>query len=367
MHIERVADADKLAYRDLLLLADEQWDMVERYLARGEMYVLYHEGAVRAELVLSDEGSGLAEICNLAVDPAWQRRGLGARLVEYALRRCQGRFRRLRVRTGDSPLTVPFYQRCGFVEVERIRGYFPQHYDHPIYEAGQLLRDAVVLEQPMAPWRKPVRWFTSDLHIGDRAIARWRGFGEDVEAHDDLILGRLEACLQARDELWILGDVCRPRVEDVVHLRAALPCEHVNIIVGNHDSRSKFTTVQGFERVDYYGHVGKHKRDGYRFVLSHYPMLDWDRAYHGAFMLHGHIHSLPAEQESRPGHGVVPPDRNHGGMGMSGYNQQMRDAACRRYDVGVDANDYAPVSAEQIIAYLGDDASWTAAHGLPVD
>ena len=34
---------DRERYRDLLLLADEQWDMVELYLHRGEMFAAYAE------------------------------------------------------------------------------------------------------------------------------------------------------------------------------------------------------------------------------------------------------------------------------------------------------------------------------------
>lgn len=36
-------DCDREQYRDLLLLADEQWDMVELYLHRGEMFAAYAE------------------------------------------------------------------------------------------------------------------------------------------------------------------------------------------------------------------------------------------------------------------------------------------------------------------------------------
>ena len=248
-----------------------------------------------------------------------------------------------------------------------------------------------------------MRYFTADLHIGDKAIARWRGFGEDVAAHDAYLLARLNARVAADDELWILGDVCRPRVESVAELRAAIACQHVSVVIGNHDERAKFLTAGGFETVDYYAHLGKVRREGYKFVLSHYPMLDWDRAYHGSYMLHGHIHSLPPEGAAAPewlvgeaaaeldarvvGEGEsadsvvsanapqvqaaprdsVPADRNHGGMGWRGYNEAMRDAACRRFDVGVDACGYAPVSADEIRAFCISDAEWTAAHGLPVD
>ena len=359
MHIERVTNKGEAWLRELLLLADEQWSCVERYLDRAWVYAVYAGDEVLAECAVTDEGNGIAEIQNLAVCPSRQRQGIGSKLVGYVLRRCRGRFTRLRVRTGDSPLTVPFYERCGFVQVARIEGDILARYDHPIFEAGTQLVDTVVLEQAVPPSRAATRLFTADLHLGDRAIARWRGFGEDVERHDELVLNRLEEKLVWADELWLLGDICRTRVEDVRRLRASIPCQKVNVIVGNHDSRSKFRTAGGFETVEYYAHVGKVRREGYRFVMSHYPMLDWDRAYHGSYMLHGHIHSLPGRNEHV--------DSSYGGMGMRGYNESMRKQGIRRFDVGVDANNMAPVTAEEIVSALPSDDDWQAMHGLPVD
>lgn len=209
-----------------------------------------------------------------------------------------------------------------------------------------------------------MRYFTADLHLGDRPIISWRGFGDDVAAHDAMILSRLNERVGEDDELWLLGDLCRARIEDVTAMRESIACRTVHVVVGNHDSRSKFVTCGLFDSVDYYAQVGRHKRDGYKFVMSHYPMLDWDRAYHGSFMLHGHIHSLPVEA----GGDVAPLDAQAGGMGMRGYNVWNAKHGVRRYDVGVDANGYYPVSAEEILAAMPSDAEWSAMHhGLKVD
>ena len=127
MHITEVTE-NKRRHMDLLLLADEQEDMVERYLDRGTMYLLEDRGA-RAVCVVTDEGDGVLEIKNLAVAPDSQRRGDGGQLVQ--------------VGTGESPLTVPFYERCGFRRSHVVKDFFIRHYDHPIYEAGRLLTDMV--------------------------------------------------------------------------------------------------------------------------------------------------------------------------------------------------------------------------------
>ena len=57
---------NKKQYLHLLLLADEQENMIDRYLERGTMYVLEEDG-VKAECVVTDEGSGVLELKNIAV------------------------------------------------------------------------------------------------------------------------------------------------------------------------------------------------------------------------------------------------------------------------------------------------------------
>ena len=74
MVIKKV-EKDKKRYLDLLLLADEQEDMIDRYLERGIMYVLEDDG-VKAECVVTDEGDGILELKNIAVAPDFQGRGL---------------------------------------------------------------------------------------------------------------------------------------------------------------------------------------------------------------------------------------------------------------------------------------------------
>ena len=55
----------------------------------------------------------------------------------------------LQVGTGDSPLTVPFYEACGFVRSHTIPGFFTEHYDHPIFEGGELLTDMIYLQKKL--------------------------------------------------------------------------------------------------------------------------------------------------------------------------------------------------------------------------
>ena len=97
--------ADKKQYLPLLLLADEQEDMIDRYLERGTMYALKDGASVRAVCVVTDEGESTLELKNLAAAPEYQRRGYGRRLVDFLAEAYRGQYRRLLVGTGDSPLT----------------------------------------------------------------------------------------------------------------------------------------------------------------------------------------------------------------------------------------------------------------------
>lgn len=102
MEIRKV-ETGKKRYLDLLLLADEQEDMVDRYLGRGTMYVL-EDGGVKAECVVTDEGDGILELKNIAVAPAFQGRGYGKALVEFLIRTYTGRYATL---AAHAELPVP--------------------------------------------------------------------------------------------------------------------------------------------------------------------------------------------------------------------------------------------------------------------
>ncbi|MBQ1464792.1 MAG: GNAT family N-acetyltransferase [Ruminococcus sp.] len=147
MEIRKV-EGDKKQYLDLLLLADEQEDMIDRYLERGTMYILCDDG-VKAECVVTDEGNGVLELKNLAVYPEFQGKGYGKKMLLFLEEFYSDLFDTLIVGTGDSPLTIPFYEKCRFTRSHVVKNYFIDNYDHPIYEGGVQLVDMIYLYMPL--------------------------------------------------------------------------------------------------------------------------------------------------------------------------------------------------------------------------
>lgn len=142
----REVNENKKQFIALLLLADEQENMIDHYLEKGTMYVL-EDGNVKAECVVTDEDNGILEIKNIAVDPENQGKGYGKALIDFLASKYADEYSILQVGTGDSPLTVPFYEKCGFVRSHNIPNFFTDNYDHPIYECGVQLIDMVYLQR----------------------------------------------------------------------------------------------------------------------------------------------------------------------------------------------------------------------------
>lgn len=137
---------NKKEHLALLLLADEQEDMIDRYLDRGRMYVLDDNG-VKCECVVTDEGDGVLEIKNIATEPKHQRKGYAKAMIDFIVEIYRGQYTILQVGTSDSPLTIPFYEKCGFIRAHTVPNFFIDYYDHPIYECGVQLVDMVYLRR----------------------------------------------------------------------------------------------------------------------------------------------------------------------------------------------------------------------------
>ena len=139
---------NKKQFLSLLLLADEQEDMIDRYIDKGTVYVLDDDG-IKCQCVVTDEGGGILEIKNIATEPDCQGKGYGRTMIEYVAAKYKGMYSVLQVGTGDSPLTIPFYEKCGFTRSHRIENFFADNYDHPIYEGGIQLVDMIYLQRKL--------------------------------------------------------------------------------------------------------------------------------------------------------------------------------------------------------------------------
>ena len=129
--------------------------------------------------------------------------------------------------------------------------------------------------------------------------------------------------IQTEDKEWyILGDICHHLPIDAANEWIEKLHGKKILMKGNHDKKydpALFEEISDFKTVSL---------NGISFVLMHYPMLSWPKKNSGSIQLHGHIHAREA------------------------YNLQNRDDGIRRYDVGVDANHYFPVSVKQIVEFF---------------
>ena len=99
---------NKKQYLDLLLLADEQESMIDRYLERGEMFILSDNDTVKASCVITCEDKGIYEIKSIAVYPEYQRQGIGSALLALAKQHTP-----TLLYFGAQPEAEQFYERNG--------------------------------------------------------------------------------------------------------------------------------------------------------------------------------------------------------------------------------------------------------------
>ena len=122
--------------------------MIDRYLEKGRMYGLDDNG-LKCECVITDEGNGVLEIKNIATVSEHQGKGYAKALIDFVVKKYKEQYTVLQVGTGDSPLTIPFYEKCGFVRSHSIPNFFTDNYDHPIFECGVQLVDMVYLQRAL--------------------------------------------------------------------------------------------------------------------------------------------------------------------------------------------------------------------------
>ena len=184
-------------------------------------------------------------------------------------------------------------------------------------------------------------YVTSDSHFNHINILKYepnrkKHLGETIEAHDEELIARYNSKVKPNDLVYFLGDI---GFGSIPYLKSVISKLNGNkiLILGNHDKHSKNAYLSmGFLVVC---HGMEIKVGKTRLVLSHYPyrkpwwkvIFPWqykERDRHkrpfnnGRWLMHGHVHS--------------------------GGSYKIKKVINKQIHIGVDANNYYPVSLDEI-------------------
>ena len=147
MKIEKIIE-NKKQFLDLLLLADEQEDMIDRYLTSGDLFALYDDD-LKSVCVVVPKDCQTCELKNIATYEKYQSKGYGKALMNFIFDFYKNDYKTMLVGTGETPTILSFYESCGFEKSYRVKNFFTDNYDHPIFEGEIQLVDMIYLKRDL--------------------------------------------------------------------------------------------------------------------------------------------------------------------------------------------------------------------------
>ena len=167
-------------------------------------------------------------------------------------------------------------------------------------------------------------YYTADLHLNHQAVIRYcnRPF-ETVEEMNETIVSNWNKTVNKNDDVYIVGDVIFKLKSDMpLYLDRMNGTKH--LITGNHDKQTlkKKQFTEQFASIDEYLVIDDQNR---KVVLFHYPIIEWDGCFRGAYHIYGHIHN----------------SNNTANMVMK--------TIPNAFNAGVDLNDFSPQTLSQLI------------------
>ena len=172
-------------------------------------------------------------------------------------------------------------------------------------------------------------FFTADTHFGHKNIIRYckRPF-VDVEEMNETLIDSWNSTVGKDDIVFHLGDFAMGGSAEWSRFLKRLNGK-IYLILGNHDMK---TIGKGFSRFEYVTMQMLINIGGQRIYLNHYPFLCYGGAYRNTWQLFGHVHTSP----------------HRTGLDSS----RLAHLFPSQYDVGVDNNDFKPMSYEQVSAKI---------------
>ena len=173
-------------------------------------------------------------------------------------------------------------------------------------------------------------FFTSDTHFTHANIIRFcsRPF-KNVEEMDETMIANWNRVVSENDIVFHLGDFCMGGSSKWTNVLNRLNGK-IYLIIGNHDMKNlKQSCSDRFEKVAMQMYIEVDKQ---KIYLNHCPFLCYGGAYRDTWQLFGHVHT----------------NKNNTGIDAP----RLKMLFPTQYDVGVDNNNFTPVSFEQVKAII---------------
>lgn len=177
-------------------------------------------------------------------------------------------------------------------------------------------------------------FFTSDTHFCHKNIIKFCGRPfADVKEMNEKLVENWNSVVGPTDTVYHLGDFCFAGSAEWHHFLGRLN-GRIHLVMGNHDEKNLRAGYGNLlESVSYQKHIAIGPDN---FYLNHYPYLCYPGHHSHTYQLFGHIHSSPIR--------FAGTDSDRAKIGLMPT----------QYDVGVDWNDYKPISYQELIVKLED-------------
>lgn len=183
-------------------------------------------------------------------------------------------------------------------------------------------------------------FFCSDYHHDHKKICIYdnRPFANVEEMHEALI-SNWNSVVTNNDIVYYLGDLSFGAFESMRDFVNQLNGK-INIVLGNHDHYRDIKNLNRFDNIYGYGKEiwikdeceETKKSKGYQqIILSHYPILSWNRQHYSSIHLHGHSHQALTKVEQLNWY----------------YNRKV-------LDVGCNGTNYTPLSYTEVKELLNN-------------
>lgn len=176
-------------------------------------------------------------------------------------------------------------------------------------------------------------YFTSDTHFNHANIIKLCGRPfSNVDKMNAVLIQNWNSCVKYDDEIYFLGDFMFKGGGEAANNLIQQLNGIKYFIKGNHD---KFIDDGTFKKNNFVWikdyHILNYQKQ--KMVLFHYPIFEWDGYFRDAIHLYGHVHNSGNNPEQQ---------------------KRFNLLGKRAINVGVDVNNYFPVSIEEILEKTKD-------------